>query len=103
MLKGLHSQIAQKLSTAKRQKRKAAAVETDPRIAHEAGADADKLEAEAKKLAAMARADEALLPSIELLIHDLETSTHKSAYRTLAMRDLQSASNWLRRELGDKE
>lgn len=103
MLKGLHSQIAQKLTTAKWQKQKAAAVDTDPRIAHDAEVDAEKLKAEAANLAAMARSDEAMVPAIESLIIRLENSTHKSAYRTLAMRDLQSASNWLRRELGDKE
>lgn len=103
MIKGLHMMIAQKLTTAKWQKQKAAAVDTDPRIAHEAGVDADKLEAEAANLAAMARSNEAMVTAIESLILRLENSTHKSAYRTLAMRDLQSASNWLRRELGDKE
>lgn len=59
-------------------------------------------DAEADKLEAHARSNEAIIPMIELIIHDLQNSTHPSAQRTLAMRDLESASMRLRRELGDK-
>ncbi len=48
------------------------------------------------------RSNEAVIPMIELIIHDLQTSTIQSAYRTLAIRDLECASMRLRRELGDK-
>lgn len=56
---------------------------------------------EADNLEGHARSNEAIISMIELIIHDLQTSSIKSADRTLALRDLESASMRLRRELGD--
>lgn len=56
---------------------------------------------EADNLEAHARSNESIIPMIELIIHDLQTSSHQSAQRTLTLRDLESASMRLRRELGD--
>lgn len=65
--------------------------------------DARLLEKEADSLESHARSNVAAVNIIELLIHDFTTSSHASAARTLAMRDLESASMRLRRELGDPE
>jgi hypothetical protein len=99
---GVYHLISHKRQTAAWQRLKAKDPTTCPRIAHEANADAEQLEAESVRLEGLARSSEALIPSIELLIHDMATSSHQSPDRTLARRSLEEASMRLRRELGDK-
>jgi hypothetical protein len=80
---------------------KAKAAKTDPRLAHEAECSAKADEARAGQLERHASCNIADVNALEFLIHTLKTSPHQSAYRTLALGDLESASSWLRRELGD--
>ena len=100
---GLYRLAAVKRQAAGWNRTKASIPRTDPRIGVEALAHAEELENEAVQIDGMIKSDEALIPMIELLIHDLATSSHQSAGRTLAMRDLEMASMRLRRELGDPE
>lgn len=100
---GLYQLIAKLRGQAAWNREKAKAAHTDPRLAHEADLSAADDEKKADKLESHARANEAAVNIIELLIHDFTTSSHASAARTLAMRDLESASMRLRRELGDPE
>jgi hypothetical protein len=98
---GLYRLIATSLQQAEWNRESEKFPRTDPHISHDAGVKAGQLEKDAERYQAQARADVALINAIELLVHDLETSSFKSALRTLALRALQSASDWLRRELGD--
>lgn len=98
---GLYSLISRTRQQAASQRLRAAAPDTCPHEAYDAELDAKRLEAEADRLRAHARDNERMIPNIEMLIHDLNQSPHKSAARTLALRDLEQASMRLRRELGD--
>jgi hypothetical protein len=102
-MKGILDIAKQARESAKWNRAKAAAIHTDPRIAHDAESAAKRSDAEAEKLERMARSDRALIDTIELLIHDIATSSDQSPSRTLAMRDLENASSRLRRELGYQE
>lgn len=99
-IRGLHYLAKQKRQQAKWQRTKAAATHTDPRIAHECEESAKALEAEAEIHERHANGNTDLILNIESLIHYINNSPDKSAYRTLALRDLESASDRLRRELG---
>lgn len=59
-------------------------------------------DAEADKLESHAHSNVDLINAMEIIIHDLTTSSIQSAPRTLALRELESASMRLRRELGDQ-
>lgn len=100
---GIYQAAAQLRKQAVWNRKKEKAVRTDPHIAHEAGVSAAGDEARAAQLESQARSDEAIINAVELLVHDLKTSSHQSALRTLAMRDLEMASMRLRRELGELE
>lgn len=100
-IRGLHYLAKQKRQQAEWNRAKAAATHTDPRLAHECEASATALETEAATHDRHAKGNTDLIINIESLIHYINHSPDKSAYRTLALRDLESASMRLRRELGD--
>lgn len=102
-MKGILDLAKNKRQSAEWNRAKAAAQHKDPRDAYEAEVHAKHLDAEADQLERIGRSDKALILNLELLIHDLTTSTDKTAYRALALRDIESASSWLRRELGYQE
>lgn len=98
---GLLRAIPQLRSQAEWNRLKAQAPDTDPRIAHEADLAATDAEKEAGLMERHAASSAAIINAAELLIHDLRTSSHQSAQRTLAMRDFEQGVMRLRRELGD--
>lgn len=97
---GLYALMKQFADSAQWNRARAAACRTDPRIAHDLEAAAKKDAAEAERLGKHAKSNEELIQNIEMLIAYLNNSTIKSGHRTLALRDLESASDRLRRELG---
>lgn len=99
-IEGIQHVAEQKRQQAKWNRCEAASVSTDPRIAHECEVTAKCLDEEAEQLERMAKGNHELIQNIEHLIRYLATSNDKSAQRTLAMRDLESASSRLRREVG---
>lgn len=90
----------QKRDQAGWERKQAAPPSKDPRIAHDCEVAAKTLDQEAEQLERMASDDWHVIENIEILIKHLAASSDKSAQRTLAMRDLESASSRLRRELG---
>jgi hypothetical protein len=99
---GLYQLIETKLKQAAWNRTKAEFPRTDPHISHEAGVSAEQAVKDVEKHEAHVRSNIAIINTAELLIHDLLTSTIQSAPRKLAMRELESASMRLRRELGDR-
>ena len=97
---GLHKLAHQKRQQAEWNRAKATATHTDPRLAHEIEEAAKRLEAEAALHDRHIKGNTDLIINIEALIHYIHHSPDTSAYRTLALRDLESASDRLRRELG---
>lgn len=101
---GLYHLISTKRSAAGAAARTAREVQgKDPRMAHECNETAERLAVEAEEHATHAQANEELMEKANKLLHYLATSKHKSRYRSLAITDLESAINWLRRENGDRE
>jgi len=100
---GLHQVIAAKRFAAGEAARMCRNPSTDPRRAHEAGVEAEMLAKESETLCEHLHGNAQTIEGIEHLIHYLLTSPHKSAYRTLAIRDLEQASMRLRRENGEPE
>jgi hypothetical protein len=100
---GLHQVIATKRFAAGEAARECRNPSTDPRRAYEVGVNAEMLAKEAEKLSEQVQGNDQTIEGIEHMIHCLLTSPHKSAYRTLAMRELEQASMWLRRENGEPE
>ncbi len=74
---------------------------TDPRLAHEAGVSAERLEGEIQKLTQHRAGNLEMIGLIAELIRFLEASPHKSAHRTLALRHLEDAQSRLIRETGN--
>lgn len=99
---GIYSLIAQRRQSAEWDRAKAAGTRTDPRLVHELEESAKRTDAEVDRLQTHAKSNEELIQNIEMLIHYLNGSSIKSAHRTLALRDLESASGRLQRELGTK-
>lgn len=99
-LQGIQHIAARKREQAEWCRKKAASITKDPRDAHENEVAAGRLIEEAENLERMAKGNQELILNIETLIHYLATTNDKSAQRTLAMRDLESASSRLRREVG---
>lgn len=97
---GLRHLAKTKRQQAEWNRAKAAATHTDPRDAHQAAELAASLDREAEMIERQAKANADLITNIETLIHYLNHSPDKSAHRTLALRDLESAADRLRRELG---
>jgi hypothetical protein len=100
-ISGLYKLIQQLREQATANARRVRSVKTDPRMAHECAVAAEREAEEADELAKHAESNVELINKIEELIRYLANSKWQSARRTLAMRDLESASDRLRRELGD--
>lgn len=97
---GLFRLIATRRQQAEWHRARAAATRTDPRTAHELEQAAKQVEKDVEELERHAKSDAELIQNIEMLIGYINSSPIKSAHRTLALRDLESASDRLRRELG---
>ena len=100
---GLYQLRCRRIHTAKYQRDRALAPNTDPRIAHESGISADRLDAEIIALSEQIEENVTSIEGIEHLIRLLTSSPHKSADRTLAIRHLEDASMRLRRELSTED
>jgi predicted RNase H-like nuclease (RuvC/YqgF family) len=98
---GLLREIALKAKSAGAQARKAQKTTTDPRTAHECSITAEELARDVSDLTKISGEDRDMIIQIEATAEFLRLSKFKSALRTLALRDLESASARLRRELGD--
>ena len=104
IIHGLHHFISSKRQAAGEFARQARDLEKkDPRGAYERNEEAERLAVESEVLAEHAKGNEDLMENLNKLLHYLATSKHKSRYRSLAITDLESAQNWLRRENGDQE
>jgi hypothetical protein len=98
---GLLREIALKAKSAGAQARKAQKPSTDPRTAHECQFTADQLAADVTALTAAAKETRDIIIQVEATAEFFRLSKFKTPLRTLAMRDLESCSAHLRRELGD--
>lgn len=72
-----------------------------PQESHDNAEDAVRCANDAARLEAHATENADMITQIETIITFLKISKHTSADRTLAMRELESASMMLRREIGD--
>ena len=99
--------LIQLLSVKRRAAVQAAAIardpDTKPVTGHESALRADELAREGDAIAEHLQGNLQSIEGIEHLIHYLKKSPHRSADRTLAIRDLEAASMRLRRENGDPE
>jgi hypothetical protein len=98
---GILREIAAKQKRAGQFAFDAAGTDVVPMDAGRYASEAKHLEAEAAELEQIAQADAEMIAQISILQNYLAASPKQSALRTLALRDLQSAEAWLRREIGD--
>lgn len=101
VIAGLRLEAARLRDAAAENELRASACGKDPRSAHEAGEAAARQRREAEKCSQMADADAGLIAKIIEIQNELEGGVLSSGLRNLALRDLQSAEAWLRREIGD--
>jgi hypothetical protein len=80
----------------------AAAVDSDPRIAHDAGVSVIRMAGDEKALTEQILEDVTWIANLQGMINRMTVSKHGSAQRTLALRHLEDAQSRLLRELGEK-
>ena len=74
----------------------------NPRLAHEAGVEAERLAVQAGEIDAMAGEDADMIVQLSCVTDFLKASQFPSALRTLALRKIEEAEMILRREIGDQ-
>jgi|JFJP01.1.fsa_nt_gi hypothetical protein len=100
---GLYHEISRLSKAAAQISREAQRPACDPRIAYDKEQQATQLANQRDDLQIHANGNEELIEKIEQQRQYLANSKFKTRYRSLAMTDLESAANWLRRENGDEE
>lgn len=99
---GLYQNLARMRAILAGKRVTAAAVDSDPRIAHDVSVEVLRMAREEKELMTQIQEDVEFMAGIQGLINRITVSPHGSANRTLAIRHLEDAQSRLQRELGDK-
>jgi hypothetical protein len=73
----------------------------DPRMAHEAGVEAERLAVQAGRLDEAAEQDADMVIQLNAIANFLRASKCETAFRALALRKIEDAEMILRREIGD--
>lgn len=101
-MRGLWQQIEANRKEADELRRHAANPRTDPHSAHDCEVRSKTLLQDAEKLEGRAKANASFMTALEAMVEEGERSPHQSRFRSIALRKMEEAAMWLRRENGEQ-